>query len=228
MIDKHRILQLYETYFNGDTAEVDNSGLVSVEGNCVVGGYVETLPIQFAEVTGDFWCDRLLKSLKGSPRRVGGDFCCSNTKITSLRYSPKYVGGDFYCSDTKITSLRYSPKYVGGDFCCSNTYITNLIDAPMYISGEFWCNQCHRLTSLRGMPKTVVGDFCMSWQNYIVLLPILQSKLAGGIYLFSNHKVEIGGVVDIVRKYANNPNPKSVLLCAAELIEAGYEENARL
>ena len=28
MIDKHRILQLYETYFNGDTAEVDNSGLV--------------------------------------------------------------------------------------------------------------------------------------------------------------------------------------------------------
>ena len=207
MIDKHRILQLYETYFNGDTAEVDNSGLVSVEGNCVVGGYVETLPIQFAEVTGDFWCDRLLKSLKGSPRRVGGDFCCSNTKITSL---------------------RYSPKYVGGDFCCSNTYITNLIDAPMYISGEFWCNQCHRLTSLRGMPKTVVGDFCMSWQNYIGLLPILQSKLAGGIYLFSNHKVEIGGVVDIVRKYANNPNPKSVLLCAAELIEAGYEEIARL
>ena len=39
-----------------------------------------------------------LKTLKGTPEKVGGDFICSMCySLTNLKGSPKEVGGDFYC-----------------------------------------------------------------------------------------------------------------------------------
>ena len=61
-----------------------------------------------------------LKSLDGSPKKVGRDFYCFNcNSLTSLKGAPKEVGGCFYCLYCRhLTSLKGAPKKVDGDFNC--------------------------------------------------------------------------------------------------------------
>lgn len=57
-----------------------------------------TLRYEFGKVSGSFICkDCGLKNLFDGPKEVGGDFDCSNNKLTKmdLLSAPKVVGGDF-------------------------------------------------------------------------------------------------------------------------------------
>ena len=41
-----------------------------------------------------------LESLKGAPKKVGGDFYCDRCiSLKSLKYAPKEIEGDFNCSN---------------------------------------------------------------------------------------------------------------------------------
>ena len=71
------------------------------------------------------WYDKDLRKID-PPEKVGGNFDCSDTNITSLEGSPRVVSGNFDCSDTKITSLEGCPEKVGGTFSCSYTDIISL------------------------------------------------------------------------------------------------------
>ena len=57
----------------------------------------------------------ILKTLKGAPPYVGGDFNCAMNYITTLKGGPKYVGGDFLCFRNCLTSLKGLPKMCGGE-----------------------------------------------------------------------------------------------------------------
>ena len=50
-----------------------------------------------------------------------GDLNLSNFKLTKLPEILKNVnvGGDFICSDNKLTSLEFAPSSVGGNFFCN-------------------------------------------------------------------------------------------------------------
>lgn len=57
---------------------------------------------KFINVTGNVWLNDLgLEKLPIKFGKVGGDFDCSNNKLTSLEGAPKKVGCEFYCTDNK-------------------------------------------------------------------------------------------------------------------------------
>ena len=96
-LDSHKI----KNYTINDDLTVDVNGSVSLFWR-----HLDCIPVQFGNVTGDFWCSKNnLKSLKGAPSSVGGHFECWCNKLESLDYLPKTIKGDFdgddYLKDTK-------------------------------------------------------------------------------------------------------------------------------
>ena len=92
---------------------------------------------------------------------VEGNFNCGGTNITNLKGSPKKVGGNFWCDDcTKLKSLKGAPREVGGSFICEGCSITDLEGAPKVVGGNFYCRfENYLLSSLQGAPQKVGGKF---------------------------------------------------------------------
>ena len=70
---------------------------------------------------------------------VGGDFSCSNNRLTSLSGAPQHVGGHFYCYSNSLTSLSGAPQHVVGDFYCNNNtvqFTVAQVRAVCDVSGE--------------------------------------------------------------------------------------------
>ena len=121
---------------------VNDDGSINVDGNV---NFYQTkqseLPLNFGEVTGDFYCSyNKLTSLEGSPASVGGGFYCSYNKLTSLEGCPVSVGEHFDCSDNKITSLKGCPDKIHHNLMCCNNKITSFEGCPKYLSGYFYCD----------------------------------------------------------------------------------------
>jgi len=78
---------------------------------------IDEIPFDFGIVTGDFSCARNdLRSLKGSPEKVGRWFNCTSNQLTTLEGGPKEVGGRFRCEGNPLTSLKGAPEKVGNAF----------------------------------------------------------------------------------------------------------------
>jgi hypothetical protein len=160
------------------------------------------------DVTGDVSLIRQVKQLGVTFGKVSGDFVCSRKMLETLVGSPKKVGERYYCSGNLLTSLLGAPEHVGTDFYCVGN---------------------NQLTSLEGLPETLKGVFFVSWNPK---LPLLRSLVAKEIDLrgdlsFTNAKYgEMFQVRDILNKYAGEGKP-GALKAAAELIRAGFKDNAR-
>ena len=126
MVDKNQIKQLIKLHFKRTGAiSLDPQGVVSCTGDLTLVGSMSQLPVQFAQVDGDFYCSmNKLTSLAGAPSHVGGYFYCYNNKLTSLAGAPSQVGGNFFCHENPFTSLDGAPRQVGGIF--SYTYAAHL------------------------------------------------------------------------------------------------------
>ena len=149
------------------------------------------------DVDGDV---TLMKSISLLPVKFGtvsGKFVCRYRELTSLEGSPHYVGGEFNCYTNQLTSLEGSPRYVGGYFYCSGNPLTSFQGAPDHVGGEFVCAYNESLPLLR---------LVVYQRAYMLKVP---------------PKVE-----EIIRKYEGEGKP-GALKAAAELIRAGYKENAR-
>ena len=77
-----------------------------------------------------------LKSLKGAPKVVKGDFWCSVNRLKSLEGAPEYVGGSFDCHYNQLKSLEGAPKEVGGSFDCRYNRLTSLEGTSVQIKKE--------------------------------------------------------------------------------------------
>jgi hypothetical protein len=165
------------------------TGLVDVAGD-FDGPHdkrITELPVQFGKVTGNFLINNCshLKSLKGAPRTVGGNFDCRSCDLESLVGAPEEVGGYFACSYNELTSLEGGPKKVGGTYICAYNDLKDLKGSPGFVGGEFRADGMN-LDSLAGAPKTIKGLFaCMGisvppkdWnpEGMIEILPILQEE----------------------------------------------------
>ncbi len=131
-------------------------------------GFEELPDLSTITIKGSFNCSRnKLKSLKGAPRVVEGNFDCSynNNSLSSLKGAPEIVNGDFDCNQTGLITLEGAPKSVGGDFSCYANQLETLRGAPQYVGGYFSC-QCCNLNSLEGSPKIVGQSFIANGNNF--------------------------------------------------------------
>lgn len=160
------------------------------------------------DVTGDVSLIRQVKQLGVTFGKVSGDFVCSRKMLETLVGSPKKVGERYYCSGNLLTSLLGAPEHVGTDFYCVGN---------------------NQLTSLEGLPETLKGVFFVSWNPKLPLLRSLVAKeiaLRGDLSFINAKYGEMFQVQGILNKYAGE-GKVGAIKAAAELIKAGYKENAR-
>lgn len=116
----------------------------------------------WGEVKGFICSGTPIKSLKGAPKKVNGEFGCAYcSDLTSLEGAPEEVGGNFTCTTCKsLATLKGAPKEVGGDFNCAYCHsLTSLEGAPEKVGRSFACDYCKNLTSLKGATKVINVDF---------------------------------------------------------------------
>lgn len=148
---------------------------------------LDEIPIQFGLVQGNFICHRNnLKSLKGSPKKVGGHFNCAWNRLSSLEGCPVEVGGIFNCSNNLLTSLNGSPENIKEVFDCSNNKLFSLDGGPEEAE-QFVCSN-NLLTSLEGCPKRVLYDFFCDG-NKLTSLKGIHNKVIYGIFNCSYNKL---------------------------------------
>jgi len=195
--------------------------VVDVHGDVMLrrNQYIEKFPVQFGSVSGNFWCENnQLMSLQGAPDHVGGNFSCEGNKLTSLQGAPHRVGLNFKCNSNKLTSLQGAPDHVVGDFRCSNNRLMDLQGSPTHVGRDFLCDR-NKLVSLVGAPAHV-GDVFVC--TYGTQLPLLRLTM----YTHMNVIDAPDPVFYIIYKYLGQGKPGAIK-CAAELIKAGYKDNAR-
>jgi hypothetical protein len=177
-------------------------------------------------VGGNFNCNRNhIETLKGGPIEVGGSYDCSNNKLISLKGMPHTIKDNFWCNHNQLTTLDGCAQVINGSFYADyNKLLTSLKGAPKYVGISVHFVGCTKLTSLKNIHlhfPEIHGAFIFtntshSKKNFLGLLKIRGLK---------NIILDDFKLADILRKHLKNGN---VLACALELIEAGYEEQAKL
>ena len=199
MVDVDKIKSdLYKNFQVDGSIKIDPStGVVDVDGSVDLRNQISLLPVKFGTVSGSFYC--------------------TYNQVTSLEGAPSHVSDYFDCTRNQLTSLEGAPDQVSGDFNCSHNQLTSLVGAPSHVSGNFYCFG-NQFKSLEGAPDHV-GKF---WCTYSKSLPLLR--------LVAYPRVRIQGappgLEEIIRKYEGQGKP-GALKAAAELIRAGYKDNAR-
>ena len=196
---------------------------------------------------GNFYCNvKGLTSLEGAPSIVNGNFDCSTNKLKSLKDAPSKVSGDFDCDhNIELTSMEGAPTSVGGaSFSCAYNNLASLKGCPDTVRGWFSC-QNNKLTSLEGVPASI-GDVFYCRDNYLTSLRGIhkQIKHIGNAAEFAGNPIKshvlgllkISGlktvtlnntqVQEIINRHLQGV--RDIFACQEELIEAGFEEYAKL
>jgi hypothetical protein len=148
---------------------------------------------EWNEVDGEFICfKKNIESLEGFPRKVYNENtnCCAINinqcrNLKTLKGAPDIIFGDFYCIECdSLTTLEGAPENIAGNFNCRYCdSLKSLKGAPKYISGNFNCADCHNLESLEGAPKKIYGDFDCGFCKSLKSLKGLPSSIQGSLYL---------------------------------------------
>lgn len=133
------------------------------------------------------------------------------------------IGSDFHCHGNKLTSLEGASRKVNGHFYCFDNHLTSLESAPQEINGYLNCSH-NKITSLEGVHKIIhkVGRvFNVSYN------PIKSGGI--GLLLIEGLELIISDlpVFHLIGKYLGQ-GKAGLLRCQEELIEAGFEEYAKL
>ena len=199
MVNTSQVEKVLKQYFKiSGKVSIRPDLVVDVQGDVELKRQIKQLPVQFGHVSGGFYCvSNRLTNLQGAPHHVGTHFSCVNNMLTSLQGAPAHVGRDFDCYHNKLTSLQGAPAHVGGAFDCSYNMLTSLVGAPGHVEGDFLCTYGAHIPLLR----LIMYDRVIFWEA--------PEQAA-----------------EIIDKYAGEGKP-GALKAAAELIKAGYKDNAR-
>jgi hypothetical protein len=217
-----------------------------IKGNLELEGLKLTSLVGCPQViNGSFNCtDNKLATLVGGPTEVGMDYRCGHNQLVTLEGAPQRLKGSFVCDYNRLPSLKGGPIEVGGGYGCSFNRLTSLAGCAQTIGENLVAGNNKYLTSLEGGPRSVGRgvflEFCerlTSLQNVHLHLPeartIFLSKdpITGPLLgLLRIKGLMLVGLDDrrlmgILNKYLPEGN---LLACAMELVEAGYEEHAKL
>lgn len=141
--------------WNQVTKSYDCNGDVRISNDIVIDG---KLKIRFGKVGGDFSCfHSQVTTLEGAPNKVDGDFYCDCNELTTLKGAPQKVDGDFSCSNNKLTTLKGAPQKVDGDFSCRRNKLATIEDSPQEVGRNFICGDNPNLVLLKKKPSFVKG-----------------------------------------------------------------------
>lgn len=117
-----------------------------------------------------------LESLKGAPKKIGGNFNCQNCcKLTTLEGGPIEVMQSYRVDEcSTLKSLNGGPKYVGTIFDCSECQSLESIEGGPEDALHFYCDLCPKLKSLKGAPKKLRGSLSADSTG----IEILDSEIA--------------------------------------------------
>jgi hypothetical protein len=206
MVNKDHIQKLLSNFFkyNGDS-EIQEDGSVNISGD-VTMIYAPTngqIPIKFGIVDGDFRAE--------------------NKRLSSLLNVPDSCT-NLYVSNNLITSLDHCPIYLN-TLNVEKNLLTSFVHAPEQVVTIFAFG--NPLTSLEGLPDS---EYHINI-TYRERLPLLRLVDAESVHIgrpeggYARLK-PFEPVNSIINKYVGQGKP-GALTCAAELIRAGYKENAR-
>ena len=138
---KYDIDKLCELY-NISNYTINSDGSIDVNGGVYFNNNTLTeLPLKFNKVYGDFCCsDSNLTTLKNSPKYVNGHFDCSYNELTNLNFLPEKIKQSFDCSNNKLTSLKSNQSLVGCIIDCENNDIADLSEFNIKFESYFYCS----------------------------------------------------------------------------------------
>jgi len=198
----------------------DNNGIIDGPNTVLIVKKVKftKLPFRFGNIY-DFQCSYTpLTTLEGFPHTVKNTAFTLNYKITNLIESPKTVTGLFNCSANKLTSLAGSPNTIGGNFECKANELKSLVGGPKEVRGHYECSG-NPLTSLDGLPDSA-GFILLNWIENLPMLSLLK---------YDFNVLDNETFRGIMLKYrGQKPLRQAIIKCQKELIDAGYEGNAKL
>lgn len=208
---------------------IEEDGRVLVYGDVKLVTLQSQLPLRFSKVLGDFECfDTGLKTLEGAPEEVERDFGTEHCQLTNLEGAPKRVGGYFNVSNNSIKSLAGFPDDVGGSVFLSHNQLNSLKGLPETLSDDLEIHG-NNLTSLEGFPRSVAGWVTL---DYTPTMPLLRTL--GALHVNLVVTTEHGGsaLKTKIQKILNDPRwigqgRAGAIECKRELVEAGFEGNAR-
>lgn len=200
MVDVLTIQENLNKYFTitGPTHIHPETGVVDVSGSVELIKVTRQLPVQFGKVTQNFSCSEArLERLVGSPHTVGEEFMCNKNYLTTLEGGPNWVGGSYWCEENQLSNLVGAPRHVGTGLLAHD----NLFQ------------------SLEGMPEHIGTTI---WIQYHFNLPLLR------LLMVKNHMLIYASdeLRHILNKYKGQGKPGAIK-AAAELIKAGFKDNAR-
>jgi len=135
-----------------------------------------------------------------------GDFDCSHNNLASLDGAPSSTTGFFRCSYNYLTSLKGAPSSIGSYFDCSSNELASLHDIHKIIkkmNGEFWANH-------NPIKSCILGVLLIEGCNEIIIDDAIK-------------------VSKIINKYLPNTRGFSAVInCQSELLDAGFDEFAKL
>jgi len=175
---------------------------------------IENLVKQYFDVDG-----QTIFNHDGSVKIIGG----VSLVIGITKLPVKFSEVTSYATFTKhdLTTLEGSPERVGDDFSCVGNNLSNLEGGPKIVKGSYDCF-ANPLTSFKGIPDTVEGEFWCDWIENVPMLSLLKYDKVSVI-------APDTAITNIFIKYAGQkPLRQAIIKCQKELIDLGYEGNARL
>jgi hypothetical protein len=152
------------------------------------------------KVIGNFYCYKnQLITLEGAPIEIGGSFACNDNQLTTLEYSPQIVGENYYCQNNRLSSIKGIQTKINGQFDCGSNQLTTLEGAPEEVGNGFNCSD-NKLKSLIGAPKIILhGDFRCNY-NFLSSLEGAPKEV-GGNFLCGHNNVKF--TIADVKKVCN-------------------------
>ncbi len=130
------------------------------------------------------------------------------------------VAGAFIVTKMGLMSLEGGPSQVGAGYFAGDNNLENLLHAPEQVPGHFSI-QNNPLVSLEGWPEQGVRECTLTYSAHLPLLRCLQTT--NQIHVVNYPPPEIN---QILNKYKDQ-GKAGALRAAAELVKAGFKENAR-
>ena len=209
------IEKLLKKYFTiRGSHEITDDGVV-VTGGCEYLRYYDennqlpnTLPIKFKSVSKYFIC-----SGSSSTGRGG---------LTTLEGCPSFAGS-FSCGHNLLTTLIGGPIRVSGAYLCDTNLLHDLVGAPESVGEWFDCSRNDLLTSLKGAPKYIGGVFYLNCNATLPVLSLLKYE-----NVCVNDTSKLKGIISKYCSMQSTPLRSRIIQCQRELIDNGFEGNARL
>lgn len=149
--------------------------------------------------------------------KVTGDFDIEKNRLISFDNFPDEILGSLDCSRNKLKSLEGCPKVYGHVAFFGNP-ITSFHDVHKHLqcNSEFYMN-------VEDIKDSILGFLLVKHLKKFIIVSIT------GDAITSSFDKELSGPFDILNKYLPNTRGKeAVFECQSELIEAGFEQFAKL